>query len=71
LGEWNYETVDIAPFCNVGANTLALRVLRYSAHFSGNMSLVRAIKPGVIVHSDTLVSSIFAYILLFGANREA
>ena len=56
LGEWNFETVDIAPFCYVGTNTLAMRVLRYSAHFPGNMSLVRAVKPGVIVHSDTLVS---------------
>lgn len=55
LGEWNYETVDIAPFCNVGQNTIAMRVLRYSAHFPGNMSLTRAIIPGVIVHSDVVV----------------
>lgn len=33
-----------------------MRVLRYSAHFPGNMPLVRAVKPDVIVHSDTLVS---------------
>ncbi|KAJ6023838.1 hypothetical protein N7540_004635 [Penicillium herquei] len=54
LGEWNYETVDIAPFCRPGRNVLAVRVLRFSTYFPGNMSLVRASLPGMIVHSDTL-----------------
>lgn len=56
LGEWNYETVDIASFCRVGHNAIAVRVLRYSAQFPGNMSLARANQPGLIVHSAVLVS---------------
>jgi hypothetical protein len=55
LGAWNYETVDIASFCQVGRNAIAVRVLRYSSQFAGNMSLPRAIHPGLIVHSATLV----------------
>lgn len=63
LGEWNYETVNIAPFCDVGRNIIALRVLRYSAQFPGNLSLTRAILPGVIVHSDSLVRNFFVIFL--------
>jgi alpha-L-rhamnosidase len=55
LGEWNYETIDIAPFCKAGKNVIAARVLRYSPVHPGSMSLVRGIIPGLILHSDSLV----------------
>ncbi|KAJ5553454.1 hypothetical protein N7494_002832 [Penicillium frequentans] len=54
LGEWNYETIDIAPFCLPGKNVIAARVLRYSPRHSGNMSFIRGIIPGLILHSDNL-----------------
>lgn len=63
LGEWNYETVDIAPFLRNGENLIAARVLRHSTMHSENMSLVRAVIPGFILQSEDLVSVSIAFIL--------
>ncbi|KAL2809364.1 Six-hairpin glycosidase-like protein [Aspergillus granulosus] len=52
LNEWNYETVDIAPFVRPGKNVLAVRVLRYSGVQVGNTSMVRAGIPGFILHEE-------------------
>ncbi|CEN61747.1 hypothetical protein ASPCAL08396 [Aspergillus calidoustus] len=54
LNEWNYETVDIAPFVNRGGerNVLAARVLRYSGTQVGNTSMVRAAIPGFFLYED-------------------
>lgn len=65
LGEWNYETIDIASLLKKGGNVIAARVLRYSTMHSGNMSLVRAVIPGFILHSEDLVSVSIAFILVF------
>lgn len=56
LGEWNYESIDIAPFCTAGRNVIAVRVLRYSPLYAGNMSLTRGIIPGFILHCEDVVS---------------
>ncbi|KAJ0413794.1 Six-hairpin glycosidase-like protein [Aspergillus carlsbadensis] len=55
LGEWNYETVDIAPFVKHGeeVNVLAARVLRYSASQVGNTGMVRAAIPGFFLYEDS------------------
>jgi hypothetical protein len=64
LGEWNYETVDIAPYCRIGKNVIAAQVLRYSVIYPGNMSLTRGIIPGFILHAATLVSTTLTFNLL-------
>ncbi|KAJ5359092.1 uncharacterized protein N7496_011505 [Penicillium cataractarum] len=54
LAEWNYETIDIAPFCSVGTNVIAARVLRYSPRQPGTMSFIRGPIAGFILYSDNL-----------------
>ncbi|KAL4938822.1 hypothetical protein BDV06DRAFT_231525 [Aspergillus oleicola] len=49
LNEWNYETLDIAPYLRVGNNVLAARVLRYSPLKEGNMGMARAPIAGFIL----------------------
>lgn len=56
LGEWNYESIDIASFLKAGQNIICARVLRYSPRHSGNLSLIRATIPGFILHTSDLVS---------------
>lgn len=55
LGEWNYETVDVAPLLRAGSNVVAARVLRYSPFHSGNMSMTRGIIPGFILYCSEIV----------------
>ncbi|KAL3465450.1 Six-hairpin glycosidase-like protein [Aspergillus heterothallicus] len=53
LQEWNYDTVDIAPFLRAGeTNVLAARVLRYSGAQVGNTSMVRGAIPGFVLHEE-------------------
>ncbi|KAL2823845.1 Six-hairpin glycosidase-like protein [Aspergillus cavernicola] len=54
LAEWNYETVDIGPFCTLGLNVIAARVLRYSPRQPGTMSFIRGPIPGFILYSEDL-----------------
>ncbi|KAL2851259.1 Six-hairpin glycosidase-like protein [Aspergillus pseudodeflectus] len=54
LAEWNYETVDIAPFCTAGTNSIAARVLRYSPRQPGTMSFIRGPIPGFILYCESL-----------------
>jgi hypothetical protein len=63
LNEWNYETVDIAPFVNRGGerNVLAARVLRYSGTQVGNTSMVRAAIPGFFLYEDFGIVGFFPF----------
>ncbi|KAJ5167495.1 uncharacterized protein N7482_006276 [Penicillium canariense] len=54
---WHYETVDILPFMKEGENVISARVLRYSSVEAGSSSIVRTELPGLVVHSETEVSS--------------
>ncbi|KAL2857078.1 Six-hairpin glycosidase-like protein [Aspergillus pseudoustus] len=54
LNEWNYETVDLAPFLRGPGerNVLAARVLRYSGVQVGNTSMVRGAIPGFVLFEE-------------------
>jgi GNAT superfamily N-acetyltransferase len=54
LHEYNYETINIAPFLVPGQkNVLAAKVLRYSPVKEGNMGMVRAGIGGFILHESS------------------
>ncbi|KAL4910861.1 Six-hairpin glycosidase-like protein [Aspergillus multicolor] len=53
LNEYNYETIDIAPFLRQGTNVLAAKVLRYSPAKEGNMGMTRSPIGGFILHDTT------------------
>ncbi|KAL4968135.1 Six-hairpin glycosidase-like protein [Aspergillus stella-maris] len=55
LNEWNYETIDIAPYLRTGRNVLAAKVLRYSPVKEGNMGMARAPIAGFILGDENVL----------------
>ena len=50
--EWFFDTVDIAPYLNIGNNVIALEVLRYpNLHYMGNQGTYRTDTPGLYINS--------------------
>lgn len=47
---WFYDTVNIAPFLQIGKNVIAVRVLRYpTGNQDGNHSLITTDRPGLYI----------------------